>query len=416
MVIMPTVLIAVLPAKGHVGPALPAAAALLSAGHEVRVLTGRRYASAFRELGAVVDVLPPESDFDDSNMSASRPEREQLRGVRLARYDLTNFVTAMRAQLSAIDELSEGVDVIICDPLLMAGLPLSMRARRPAVLVLGFIPFLAPFPGLPPATSRCVALHDRALAFVAGRVVAPVQQTAAQHVRELTGQEPPTLFMEWPLLADEVLQLSCPGFERSALEAAVPVDFLGPLSVSSSSEHPLPSWWGELDTDPRPVVLVTQGSIANDDLDALMIPTLRALADEDVLVIAGTGGSELPARAMADNVRVADWLPYDELLPRCAAMVTNGGYGGVQHALRHGVPLLCVGASEDKRAVAMRVQRTGVGIGLGRPRIGRRTAHRAVRRLLTEPEFRRRAGELAAEIAQTPGAAGLVTAVERHAH
>jgi UDP:flavonoid glycosyltransferase YjiC (YdhE family) len=36
-------------------------------------------------------------------------------------------------------------------------------------------------------------------------------------------------------------------------------------------------------------------------------------------------------------------------------MVTNGGYGGVQMALAHAVPLVVAGAKEDKPEVAGRV-------------------------------------------------------------
>lgn len=159
---------------------------------------------------------------------------------------------------------------------------------------------------------------------------------------------------------------------------------------------------------------MTQGSVANTDLGDLVIPTLTALADEDVLVVAGTGGAELRGYELPDNARIADWLPYDELFPRCALMVTNGGYGGVHHALRHGVPLVCVGATEDKRAVAARVQHSGVGLGIGRARISSRGVRRAVRRVLTEPRFGRRAAEIADELASTPGATGVVAAVEHH--
>ena len=37
-------------------------------------------------------------------------------------------------------------------------------------------------------------------------------------------------------------------------------------------------------------------------------------------------------------------------------MLTNGGYGGVQYALAHGVPLVVAGDTEDKPEVAARVE------------------------------------------------------------
>jgi UDP:flavonoid glycosyltransferase YjiC (YdhE family) len=181
----------------------------------------------------------------------------------------------------------------------------------------------------------------------------------------------------------------------------VPLHFIGPTTVSAASEHPLPPWWADLDGG-RPVVHVTQGTVANDDLGRLVEPTIDALAGEDVLVVATTCGTPLRPGPLPENVRVADFLPYDELLPRCAAVVSNGGYGGVNHALRCGVPLVVVGASEDKREVAARVTWSGAGIGRARASAAPRTLRRAVRALLDDPRYRTRARELAGEMAAGP--------------
>jgi UDP:flavonoid glycosyltransferase YjiC (YdhE family) len=149
-------------------------------------------------------------------------------------------------------------------------------------------------------------------------------------------------------------------------------------------------------------VHVTQGTVANDDLGRLAEPAITALAGEDVLVVVTTCGGRLRPGPLPANVRVADFLPYDELLPRCAAMVTNGGYGGVNHALRYGVPLVVVGASEDKREVAARVTWSGAGIGRARGSVSPRALRRDVLAVLAEPRYRDRARELAAEMAAGP--------------
>ena len=41
--------------------------------------------------------------------------------------------------------------------------------------------------------------------------------------------------------------------------------------------------------------------------------------------------------------------------------MTNGGYGGVQYALRYGVPIVATGGKEDKPEVGARVAWSGVG-------------------------------------------------------
>ncbi len=409
---MANVLICVLPAKGHVGPTLPAAEALVRAGHTVHVLTGREYVEEFTAIGARPAPLPEESDFDGGYF----PEREGLRGVRLARFDLTTFVTRMRPQLEAVDELlaTYPIDVVLCDPLLMAGLPLTMRRERPPVLVLGFLPLTAPLPGLAPPRTLADRARTLATRAMMRHVMRPVHAVAGDEVRTLTGRAPEVLFLDWPLGSDGVLQMTCPGFEIPRGEQAMPVEFVGPLSASSTDKHQRPPWWPDLDGD-RPVVLVSQGTVANNDLADLVLPTLNALADRDVLVVVSTGGASLPENQLPANCRVAETLPYDELLPHCSLMVTNGGYGGVNHALRHGVPLVCVGATEDKPAVVDRVRWSGAGVGLMRQRVSARKVSGAVERVLGNPRYRARAEALAEENLACPGTDGVVAAVERAA-
>jgi UDP:flavonoid glycosyltransferase YjiC (YdhE family) len=148
------------------------------------------------------------------------------------------------------------------------------------------------------------------------------------------------------------------------------------------------------------VIHVTQGTIDNHDLSMLIAPTLTALADEDVLVVATTGGrpiSEIPV-ALPDNALAAEFIPYRLLLPKVDVMVTNGGYGGVQFALAHGVPLVVAGEHEDKPEIAARVAWSGIGQNLktGRPTPARITA--AVDDLLRQSAYRDAATKLAARV------------------
>ena len=93
------------------------------------------------------------------------------------------------------------------------------------------------------------------------------------------------------------------------------------------------------------------------------------------------------------------FIPHDILLPRVDVMVTNGGYGGVQQALAHGVPLVVAGDSEDKPEVAARVQWSGTGINLHTGRPSKAMVSRAVRRILARPSYRTRARALQEQIA-----------------
>jgi UDP:flavonoid glycosyltransferase YjiC (YdhE family) len=151
------------------------------------------------------------------------------------------------------------------------------------------------------------------------------------------------------------------------------------------------------------VVHVTQGTLDNVDLSKVIQPTISALADQDLLIVVATGGRPVGELRMAlpDNVRVAEMLPYSELLPKTAAMVTNGGYGGVQMALARGVPLVVAGAREDKPEVAARVAWSGSGVNLRAERPKPDLLAEAVWNVLTKPSYRDNARRLAEAISKT---------------
>lgn len=141
--------------------------------------------------------------------------------------------------------------------------------------------------------------------------------------------------------------------------------------------------------DPRPVVVVTQGTLANQDLTELVEPTLTALAELDVLVVAALGrdigalGIPVPA-----NAHVEAFVPFDALPPRADLLVTNGGPGATQHALAAGVPVIVAGLTEDKPAVAARVAAHGLGISLGTARPTTSQIAEATRTVLGNPTIR----------------------------
>ena len=62
-----------------------------------------------------------------------------------------------------------------------------------------------------------------------------------------------------------------------------------------------------------------------------------------------------------------------------AVVAELGGYGGVVQALRHGVPLVVAGRSEDKPEVAVRVAWSGAGLNLRTDRPTQARLRRPVR-------------------------------------
>jgi UDP:flavonoid glycosyltransferase YjiC (YdhE family) len=200
-------------------------------------------------------------------------------------------------------------------------------------------------------------------------------------------------------LADTYMQLSVPSFEFPR-DMPASVNFIGALPIIPN-QAPLPSWAADLDGK-RKVVLVTQGTVANHDFGLLVGPTLAALAHEpDVLVVATGGGRSVDAMPgpIPPNARLAEYLPFEWLLPKVDVMVTNGGYGSVNQALSFGIPIIAAGLTEDKADVNARIGWSGAGINLRTNNPTPEAIGAAVRVALDQPDCRQNAQRLAAEFA-----------------
>ncbi|MEW2570612.1 glycosyltransferase [Streptomyces sp. NPDC047070] len=398
------------PFHGHVQPVLTVVADLVRRGHEVDVLTGTRFAEEVRAAGARHVPLPPAADFDDRKLDVYFPERAATpAGPAQLEYDLKYvFGDATVAQARALRGLlaRSPASVVISEPFFFGAMALALSApssRRPTLIGLGItLPTLlsddAPPLGLamPPVAGEQAGIRHREMNARVRELFADTQRYLEESFGE-SGTELPGFFLDCMVtVPDHYLQLTVPGFEYPRGDLPPSFRFVGPLPTAPRTPHALPDWWAELARERRPVVVVTQGSFANSDLTQLVRPTVDALAGEDVLVVAVTGRPDGPAELgpVPQNVRVGGYVPHEEILPYASVLVTNGGYGGVHTALRHGVPLVVGGAGEDKPEVAARVGWSGTGVDLRTGTPSREAIADAVRTVLTDAGHRTRAGLL----------------------
>jgi hypothetical protein len=365
--------------------------------------------------------LPASVDYDARDLDAAFPGRAGRSGLRKLTFDVRHtFTEPMRAQAEALRAMldAEPADAVLAETGFVGTLPLLVDPRpRPPVVNVGVLPMTlfsrdtAPF-GLviPPSSSIAGRLRNGLLSFVVrGVVFGANQRRLNRTLGEMGLPASPAFFLDWPRLADRALQLSVPSFEYPRSDLPGQVRFVGtpppPAAHGAARDWTPPPWWDELLSarrSGRPVVHVTQGTVDTADLGRLIGPTLRALAAEDILVIVTTGGPDpaLIPGGLPANARAATFVPYAELLAHIDLAVTNGGYGGTQLILSHGVPLVVAGDTEDKPEVAGRVAFSGTGINLrtGTPKAAAIAA--AVRAVLHEPVYRERARALAAEYAR----------------
>jgi UDP:flavonoid glycosyltransferase YjiC (YdhE family) len=258
----------------------------------------------------------------------------------------------------------------------------------------------APFGmGLPPDSSEEGRARNReANAMVKGQLLGPAQELFEQTLAELgvTGEDIPFFLDATVLKADLFLQLSVEELSYARSDTPAHVRFVGSLPPSADTAE-LPAWWPEVEAAER-VVVVTQGTIANQDFGQLIEPALEGLADFPGLVVVTTGR---PARLrdVPGNARVAEFVPFDVLLPYADVLVTNGGFGAVQEALRHGVPMVAAGTSEEKHENNVRLAATGAAVNLGTEYPAAADIRKAVEDITGTHSYRDNAGRLAEQYA-----------------
>lgn len=406
---MTNVLIATYPLAGHTLPLRGIARELVDRGHRVRWYAGSAFAGVVRATGAELLPMDPAIDRDTRPLDDVHPERARLRGLRKLSWDLKHlFIDAGVTQLEGLRQTlrTEPTDIVVSDPGFF-GARLLGELDDVRWASVGLTPLTLPGPGIPPfgpglrpRASRFGAVRDRVLTAVTDLALRDVVAHQEAQRRDL-GLPPSGLALMAGVISPHLhLQAGVPGMDypRTGLPGSLHyVGDLAPAQDEPASEVALPD-------SGRPVVHVTQGTAANADLDELLVPTLEALADEDVAVVATLGSRTATfSGEVPDNAVVLPYVSYPRLLPRTAVMVTNGGYGGVTQALAHGVPLVVAGAGEDKPEVAARVAWSGAGINLRTGTPSPRQIRKAVRDVLDNASYTERAADVSAELARHDG-------------
>jgi MGT family glycosyltransferase len=405
---MARILLASTPVPGHVAPVAVLARRLVERGNEVVWYTGAGFVDAVRATGARPVAMTHADDWSLVNPHDRVPELRDLTGINQVRTAFRRlFIAAAPATLAELQAILVDfrADVLVANGLVFADRWLHELGGPPNVNIGTTMYGLysrdtAPFgPALPPNSSPIGRIRNRTMNAVHRRIVFGPVNRALDDAREQVGlprRRQPVLdsFLSEYLY----LQDCAESFEYPRSDLPAQVHFIGALLPAPPAGFEPPVWWPELDAG-RPVVLVTQGTVRNED-DQLFEPVFEALADEDVLVVATTGREQAFARAVPANVRVASFVPYSVWMPHVSAYVTNGGYGGVQMALAHGKPIVVCGATEDKPEVGARVAWSGCGIRIPDRVPSAPTIRAAVARVLTDDAYRSHAARIAGDMAE----------------
>jgi UDP:flavonoid glycosyltransferase YjiC (YdhE family) len=123
---------------------------------------------------------------------------------------------------------------------------------------------------------------------------------------------------------DYLLTLGIPEFEFPRFDIHNDIRYFGAFKKvreSVTEQHTLPIWWDDIAKAKKAgkkILAVSQGTVSVDP-NEIVLPTLDAMKDrDDILLIATFVSSEpenVPGLVMANNTRVAKFIPYDQLLP-----------------------------------------------------------------------------------------------------
>lgn len=403
---MVRLLVATVPLTGHVQPLTLLVRELVGRGHEVHWYAGAKFERAVTATGAVFHPRTKARDFDDADVEATITSLRGKRGIPRVKTQLREmFIAPMADERADLDAIADAVApaAIIADSGFL-GASVFAEARGLPWIGVGIsalmIPSIdtAPFgSAYPPQPGPAGERRNKIMNKVVFRWMFADVNKAFRKARVAAGL-PAGDGMYFDVLASDLfLQPTVPSFEYPRRDLPAQVRFIGAFVPRAPASASLPPWWSDvLDARDkgRPIILVTQGTLATDPRE-LIAPSLSGLAELDALVIVtGKVAGDLPS-----NARAADFIPYAQLLPHVAVMVTNCGYGGVQMALHHGVPLVAAGGSEEKPEIAARIAWSGTGIDLKTGRPKPKHVRAAVERVLAEPAFRERARAIGAEMA-----------------
>jgi UDP:flavonoid glycosyltransferase YjiC (YdhE family) len=300
--------------------------------------------------------------------------------------------------------------VVVADVLTVAAaLAAELEARPWATLV----PHVLPTPelGLPPYSAGAALPRTRIGARLWALLEPIVSVGQELGRRDLNGARarvglPPLEHPHGGISRELVLVATLPQLEYPRAGWSPAVRVTGPLLW----EQPYP------ETEPPhgegPLVLIAP-STSQDPRHRMLSAALEGLAREPVRVLATTNGRPPPEPIrVPPNAKVVDWISYAKAMPGCAGVVCHAGHGTIVRALACGVPVVGCPAGGDMAENAARLRWCGAGVSLPRRFITPRGIRLALRKLLAEDSYARRAADLARWARRNDGGSIAADAVE----
>ena len=390
---------------------------LLARGHRVSVVSGSAAEEAFAGLDVQFTAVP------ESGLPVSREGRppfwQRVREV----FDHVRIVYVEPApqqwQVVRRVIVDAEVDLVMTDGLFFGASMLAYlpRSERPVVVDLGMFPLSVPDAavppygfGIPPIDSLAQRMQSFGLELAAARPYLQLTRAFTTMVERLTGVRPRGDIRTASSSADVWAQLTVERFEYPRAQMPGNIRFLGALRPGPYGRAP--EWWNP--SDDRLVVAVLSDTEA--DVADLVLPTIRAFAGEDVVVvICGASKSQVAERLdgpIPATVQFEDRMPWEYFNRVRTVAISTGDYIHTQYALMHGIPVVAAGTFGHQVETAARVGWAGVGIDLRTRRPDPDTIRTAVARIRADSSIHAALARIAAQIAGSSTEAALADLVD----
>lgn len=399
---------------GDLFPYLAIGVALRDRGHTVVLATCPFYEELVTREGLGFAPLRPDVRPDDRDLL--RQLMDPRRGTEAIVKDL--LMPALRDSYADVVAATAGADVVVGHPVVFATPLVMERTKQPwlaSVLAPTSFFSLHDFPTLPNApwlasVTRLGTWPGRVLMAMVHRITRSWMTPVAELRTELGLPPSGHPLFEGQFSPHGTLALFSPVFGPPQPDWPARTHVTGFPFYNRAILMP-PEVQAFLDHGEPPVVFTlgsaavsAAGSFYEDSAKAVTALGCRAV------MLVGRHPENIPTHVPADTL-VIDSAPHDQLFPRAAVVVHQGGAGTTGQALRGGRPQLVVPHAHDQSDNATRVERLGAGRVLHPPRYRGTRVAQALHALLGDAAVAARADAVGRAIRAERGAEAAADAI-----
>ena len=359
------------PMVGHFYPMLPLIRAAQAQGHEVAVATGPDLATEVERLGIPAWPIGPTmaEALAEWRRGSSTPAENHLEALK--RDAIAIFIAPGIARAKELLPLAEDwrPEIVIHEMAEGAGWEVGAAL---GALIVGHT--------YGPMLANGEALFGLACELMAAELGSPNRLAAIMN-EPLVDIWPSRLQTAEPIPNPEVLPIR-------------------PAQPTSAAEDPPPADLPALPFERS--IYATFGTVfATPELFTAVLAAIRDLT-ANVIMTTGSGIDPAALGPVPDHVVVLGFVPQQQIMARCAAVVSHAGSGTVLGAIAARLPQVCIPIGADQHVNAAQVAAAGAGIAVPPDERTPERIRAAIEGVLNDPGYAAAAGRLQDEIQAMP--------------